>query len=296
MTGKHDGESAFGLQGFFKDLVRSFTPTAYPELAARPASSSALYLAGVAFLLTLLLAPVLYTFHERRLAARRAHYERVLPEALYFENSEAHYEGEQPYIHVESRGDIRDVLIIDTTGGTTEIPDEYEYGALITSKTIVQKIDAGRGRTERVEGPIPETAGRVSAKQFYLDDLEARKWPDFALGVGEFFLFAAVPLFILAVLAAAVCFGLAAMSRNGRLPFRTCFGVAAHGATPVAFTTASAPLAPTLILSYLVFGLPLALFVLLVMLGGRACQRESDAPSEARSEARRAPSEARRRK
>jgi hypothetical protein len=297
VAGKSGGDSTFGLQDFFRDLLRSFVPSAYPQLAARAASSSALYLLGVAFVVTLLVTPVLYTFHERRLAAGRAHYERVLPEGLYFENGEAHYDGDQPYIHVENAGDTRTVLIIDTTGETTEIPDEHSYGALITNKTIVQKIDTGRGRTERVEDPIPQTAGRVTARQFYLDELEKRKWADFALGVGQFFLFAAVPLLILAAVAAALCFGLTAIRREGRLPFETCFAVTAHGATPVAFTTVSAPFAPTAVLSRLVLGVTLGLFVLLVLLGARACQRQGAARPEARgarSEARGARSEARR--
>ena len=114
------------LEDFPKKLLRSFMPAAYPELASEEASASALYLAGVAFLVVLLLVPVLYTMHkrlyERQITATRTYVERAFPEDLYFENGEAHYDGEQPYVHVEEEGNQRYAVIIDTTGQTTAIP------------------------------------------------------------------------------------------------------------------------------------------------------------------------------
>ena len=270
------------LEDFPKKLLRSFMPAAYPELASEEASASALYLAGVAFLVVLLLVPVLYTMHkrlyERQITATRTYVERAFPEDLYFENGEAHYDGEQPYVHVEEEGNQRYAVIIDTTGQTSAIPDEYDEGMLMTKTTIIHKVRADNDRTETPENPIPSTPGRVSARQFYVETLAKRKWPDFAIAVGLFFLaYTAVPLFALATLAAAVTFALTALGKAKGLPFRTCFSIAAHAATPVAFTAASMLFVRTRLEYYLLLGVPLLLFMLFAAFGARACRRAQEA-------------------
>ena len=204
-------EKTTRLEDFPKKILRSFVPGAYPDFASEEPSASALYLASVAFLVVLLLIPVLYVMHDRlyehQIAARHTDVERLFPENLYFEHGEAHYEGEEPYVHVDEEGEHRYAVIIDTTGQTTVVPDEYDEGMLITKTTIIHKIRVEEGGTETPENPIPSTPGRISARQFYVDALAKRKWPDFAVGIGLFFLvYTALPLFVLATLAAAITF------------------------------------------------------------------------------------------
>ncbi len=273
---------AASLRSFFRNLLRAFVPRTYPELAAQPASASALHLAGVAFLVSLLLTPLLYMDHERTITATCAYFERVLPEELYFEDNEAHYDGEQPVVHVEEVRGQRHVVIVDTTGQTTKVPDEYDEGMVITPKTIVHKMLTREGSTKTVEDPIPDTAGRIAARQFYLDALEMRKWPEIALGVGNLFLSIALRLFGPAALAAAISFALETTRKAGRLPFRTCFNIAAYAATPIAFATASMVLVPTAWQFYLLLGIPLVLFMLLTTLGVQACRRAREARPKAR--------------
>ena len=265
------------LREFFRDVVRSFVPSAYARLAAQPASHAALYLGGVAFLVTLLLTPLVYVDLTRRLAVQRAHLEQALPDELYFEGRAADYEGQQPYVHVETVGDKRDAVIIDTTGQTTEIPAEYDYGMLITRDKIVQKVWTGPERTEIVDGPIPETDGRVRAKAFYLNVLERERWLALADGVGTMFLFSVLLLFVLAALAAGLGAVIEATRKEDRVPFRACFAVATHAATPVAFVAASRLAVQTVLQFYLVIGVPLLAFMLLVTLGTQAYRRSIEA-------------------
>ena len=270
-----------GLAGFFRDLVRSFLPASYPKLAGRPASSSAAYLAGVLFLVTLVLTPLFHLENARALAAQREGVEKVVPDALYFEGGKASYEGEQPYIHVETIDGVRHVLMIDTTGQTTTLPEDYKFGTLITRDKI---IDVKRPADEPptvTENPVPATEGRVSARQFFLDAQEKNKWPQFLHGLGFIFIVGLLALFAIAGIATAVSFGTELLRKEDRLSGGTCFGIASHAATPVAFMTAGAWLAPTRVWAYCLVGVPFLLFGLLLISGTQACRVASRAKAEA---------------
>jgi hypothetical protein len=265
------------LRDFFIELLRSFQPAA------------AIYLIGVAILATIALAPAFYVLQDRRLGAQQAYFERALPESLTFEDGTASYDGEQPYMHVEGEPGMRSVLIVDTTGGTTEIGDEYDYGMLITDTTVIQKISLG-GRSQRYEEPVPKTEGRISARQYYADQLEQRRWPTFIMLIGQQFMTVGVIVFVLAGLTAVVAYGLEFTQREGRLPISTCFSVSAHAATPVMISTACLPAVlesagSSALLSYLAFGLPLLLFVLLAARGIQVCRRTRAADDEKASTA-----------
>jgi hypothetical protein len=272
-------QTTIRLLDYPRELLRSFVPAAYPELAAQQASAGALYLAGVILIVSLLLAPVMYWSHQEFLAAEqeakaetRAYFEAALPESVTFEDGQAHYDGEQPYIHVGTIGGEPRVLIVDTTGATTKIPDEYDEGMLITADAVIYKAQR-KGHTETDAEPIPPTDGSVSARQVYLDALERRQTPGFTLVMGAYFLWAALVLFVVAVVGAAVGYGMDAFRKGRRLSFTTWFNVAAHAATPVAFVTASLSAARTMALWYALLGLPLLLFVVLMTFGAQACRR-----------------------
>jgi hypothetical protein len=272
----------FELREFFGDVVRSFVPSAYAQLGAKPASKAAFYLGGVAFLVTLLLAPLIYIEQEHVRAIRREYYERILPDELYFEGGTADYEGKQPYVHVDTFENERHVLIVDTTGQTTEILAEYDYGILITQDTIIQRVWAGPDETETVDGPIPETDGRVRAKAFYLNAIDQERWLALIDVVAMTFLLAVVLLFLLAALVAALSAAIEATRKEGRLPFRACFAISTHAATPVAFITASRFAVRTNPQFYLVIGVPLVAFMLLVTFGTQAYRRSLAARPEAK--------------
>jgi hypothetical protein len=267
----------FELREFFVDLVRSFVPSAYAQLAARPASRAALYLGGIAFLVTLLLTPLVYMHQERWRSVRRDHYARVLPDELYFEEGKAKYDSEQPYVHVETVGGKRDAYIVDTTGETTEIPAEYDSGMLVTPDTIIRKMLTGPERTETVDGPIPETDGRIRAKAYFLNAIDKERVPDLMNVVGFMFVMTVVPLFVLATLVAGVGAAIEATRKEARVPFRACFAIAAHAATPVAFIAASGFAVETDVQRYLVFGIPLLAFTLLMTLGLQTYRRSIEA-------------------
>ncbi|MBN1917365.1 MAG: DUF1189 family protein [Verrucomicrobia bacterium] len=264
--------AAQGATEFFKNLVRSFMPASYPQLAGRPASSSAAYLAGVLFLVMLLLTPLLYTEHESAVAMHRAYIEAAYPEDLAFENGEAVYDGEQPYVYDETVGDIRRALVVDTTGATTELPKEYDVGTLITKDKIIDTARPAEGPERKAEHPIPEIEGRVSARRVFLDALERNKWPQFLLGLGSSFFVSVLLLFIIAGVAMAITFGFEGFRKQDGLRAAVCFAIVAHAATPVAFIPASAPLAPSATWQYILIVVPFILFVTLLIGGAQACR------------------------
>ena len=275
-------ESSTQFQDFFRSILRSFVPAAYPEFASQQPSASALYLAAVVLVVLVLLAPVMYKSHQQFVAdeqearaQERAYFEEALPEELYFEDGQAHYDGEQPYEHVSMAGGQRHVLIVDTTGTTTKIPDEYERGMLITKDTVIYKIRR-KGRIETPEEPVPATEGRVSARQVYVEAPDKIALPSFAIVLGAQFLYAAFPLFVVALLGAAVGYVTDILRKGNRLPFVAWFNVGTHAATPVAFTTASRVAAQTFGQFYLLVGVPLLLFVVLMTLGARACRQAQE--------------------
>jgi hypothetical protein len=270
-----------GLAGFFKDLVRSFAPAGYPELAGRPASSSAVYLAGVLFFVTLALTPLFYTGIEQALRTQQAYIEEAYPEDLYFEGGHAIYEGKQPYVYRETIEGVRGALVVDTTGTTTKLPEEYEIGRLITKDKIIDTARPADGPEETAENPIPTTEGRVSARQLFLDAVERSKWPRFLFGLGTLFMFGLLMLFAVVAIAAGIGFGAEWLRKGERPGFGTCFGIASHAGTPLAFIPAGAMLAPAAIWFYLLVGVPLALFVLLLVAGTQACRVASSAADEA---------------
>jgi len=278
----HEHNQPFELREFFRDVVRSFVPSAYARLAAQPASTAAFYLGGVAFLVTLLLTPLIYVEQEHMRSIQREHNERILPDELYFESGTADYEGEQPYVHVETSADERYVYIVDTTGQTTEVPAEYAYGMLITRDKIIETVHTREGGNKTVDSPIPETEGRTRAKVFFLNAIDRERWPALANVVGFLFLLAVVSLFALATLVAALSAALEATRKENRVPFRACFAVATHAATPVAFVAASRLAVRTVPQFYLVVGVPLVAFMLLVSLGMQTCRRSLEARPEAR--------------
>jgi len=284
MTKDQSTERAMRLQDYPRELLRSFVPAAYPGFASQQPSVSALYLAAVVLVVSLLLAPLIYTSHQQFVAdeqeARaqmRAYFEEALPEDLYFEDAQAHYDGEQPYVHVGMAGEQHHVLIVDTTGTTTKIPDEYERGMLITKDTVVHKIQRN-GRTETPEEPVPATEERVSARQVYLDAVDRLKPLSFAVLLGAQFLTAVLLLFGVALLGAGVGYVTGTLQKGRRLPFVAWFNVATHAATPVAFAIASLSAATTVTLRYVLLGVPLLLFMLLTTLGAQACRRAQEAP------------------
>jgi hypothetical protein len=272
------------LRDFFIELLRSFRPATYPALVRRGASAAGLYLGGVAVLATLALAPALYILHAHALTREQAYFERALPESLTFEGGAASYDGERPHMYVEREGGRRAVVIVDTTGQTTAIGDEFEYGMLITATAIIHKVPIGGGRSEMHEEPIPATEGRMSARQFFADLLERQRWPGFIMLVGQQFVVIALVVFVLAGLTAVVAYGLGLPQREGRLAFSTCFSATAHAATPLMITTACLPavLATTRspVQFYLAFGVPLVLFVLLAARGIQACRSVEEAHPE----------------
>jgi len=284
------------LREFVRDVVRSFVPSAYARLAAQPASTAAFYLGGVVFLVTLLLTPLIYVEQEHVRSIRRDHYERILPDELYFESGTADYKGEQPYVRVDTFGDERRVYIVDTTGQTTEVPAEYAYGMLITRDKIIETVHASEDGSKTFDSPIPETQGRTRAKAFFLNAIDQERWPTLVNVVGLLFLLAVVLLFALATLVAALSAAIEATRKESRVPFRACFAVATHAATPVAFIAASRLAVRTVPQFYLVVGGPLLAFMLLVSLGMQAYRRSLEARPEAREarpEAREARPEAR---
>jgi len=281
------------LGDFFGNILRSFVPAAYPRFAWQQLSESALYLAGVVLVVSLVLVPVMYESHQQlvadgqeALAQERAYWEEALPEDVYYEDGRAHYDGEQPYVHVGTADDQHRVLIVDTTGTTTKIPDEYERGMLITKDTVIYKIRR-KGRIETPEEPVPATEERVSARQLYLRPLDRMRPPSFAIVLGAYFLSAAFVPFIAAVLGSGVGTVSDALGKGDRLPFVAWFSVGTHAATPVVFATASLWAARTRGLFCVLLGVPLVLFVVLMVLGAQACRRAQEV-REARQEAREA--------
>lgn len=276
---------ARSLRDFFVELVGAFRPAAYPAMIERGASAAALYLAGVAALITLALAPVFYVEHDAGLTAREAYFERALPETVVFEDGAASYDGTQPYTHVEGEGRGRSVMIVDTTGETTGIGEEYPYGMLVTDTAVIYKQPDGKGGSQTYTDTIPQTDGRVSARQFYVDQIEHQRWPGFIMLIGLQFIGTGLAGFVLAGLVGVIAYGLEFMQREGRLPISTCFGATARAATPVVITTpclqfvpASAGTSP--LLSYAALTLPLLLFFLLAARGIQACRAAAPAHVE----------------
>jgi len=271
MPDKQRPQKTFRIEDFPKRLLRSFTPASYPGLASEEPSASALYLVGVIFLIVLLVLPVLYTGYERAFAPQRAHIERAVPDVV-FQNGSASFEGKQPYTYEDEYQSRKRVVIVDTTGQTTTVPDTYDVGILITDKAIVHRIG-----DQTAEVPIPSSDKQLLARRFFVDGLERTKWVTFAMHGGAIFFFFLLLMFILAGLAAAVGFALDRLRKSGRLLLRARFSISAHAVTPMAFTAASMLSVRTPAQFYLLLGVPFLLFILLATFGARACLQAQEA-------------------
>jgi len=260
------------LQDFPKRVVSSFLPAAYPEFATEQASAGALYLAGVVVLVCLLLLPLVYIGCERLAAERRDYIERAVPDVT-FQDGRASFEGQQPYVYADEQGGWKRVFIVDTTGETTAVPDDYDLGTLIGESSIVDRV-----LDQVQERPIPATSEPLSARQLFLDTSERTKWLGFAM-IGGWHLFLSLfVVFVVAVLAAAAGFGLSILLKLERLPFSAWFNIAAHAATPLAFSRASLPMAQTVVHWSLLLSGAVLVFVLLLVFGAQACRRAKEAP------------------
>lgn len=160
--------------GAFRVLAQvMYAPRVYSEVIRLGVGSLAVILA------VLVLAPAAVTTVkvQRAMAAGlaevAAQYDDRLP-PLKLENGQATVLGEQPAVFPRPGAETPDgdpgsfVVIFDTTGGTTAIPEEYRAGLLVTAETLITRQENGQIREVPIKN-VQELTGDFTLDGAFID-------------------------------------------------------------------------------------------------------------------------------
>jgi hypothetical protein len=250
-------------------IILCFNPSFYPKVLRQSGLRSFLYLGFICL--------IVYGFLGHRLGSalfdRNAEmisrfYERALP-PFHFENGEADYPPGKPHLHQEKEGKTILAVIVDTSGQTEEVGEEYDGGILITRTEIVTKDLRGRQRREA----IPTTATKVTVKEFFIERMREQKPRAVLTMTFHAYLFQLVAKLVLVSLVAGVLL-LGDKGKSRAYPFAYYFNVGCYAVTPFVLSGFVRGGVTGSVATWVSYGVALMLFLSLAVSGLIKCRHE----------------------
>jgi len=254
---------------FLGSVVLCFNPNFYPAVLRQSTWRSLLYLGLIC---AAVYGVVGYRFaaltFDRQQESFASHYKAALPD-FHFENGEADYPPDKPHIYQEREGNKVFAVIVDTSGETKELGKKYEAGILITKTEIVTK--ALRGTEKRQ--PIPKTAEKVAAKEFFIGLARKQKPRAVATLTSHVYISQLIAKVILvAVVSGVLLFG--DKGRRQEYPFGYYFNVGCYAVTPFVLSALARGEVSGRVVSWVSYGVSLMLFLALAATGLGKCRQQ----------------------
>jgi len=248
---------------FLRSIVLCFNPSFYPFVLRQSVWRSFLYLGFICVIVYGFLGYRARLLYEQDEEVLSGFYEQGVPD-FHFENGEADYPRDKPHVYEQSVGDGLWVIVVDTSGETTELDEKYEAGVLITKKEIIFKGVDGKARRT----PIPKTEEKISAKELFLQDLRMRRPNALVFYVVNF----VGKLILVAMVGGVLLF--ADKGKADAYPFVCYFNVGCYAVTPFVLSALARGWQAGSVLIYASYGVSLMLFLALAVLGLAKCRRE----------------------
>ena len=252
-----------------RSIILCFNPNFYPAVLRQTGWRSFLYLGLICLIvygfLGYRLASVGFDLYEEGAAG---FYEEALPD-FHFENGEADYPPDKPHVYEKKDRDEVSAVIVDTSGETKEVGKKYHAGLLITKTEIVTKGARGEERRE----PIPKTAEKVPAKEFFIERVRQQKPRAVLTMTFHAYLLQVIAKVVLVSLVSGVLL-LADKGKSQVYPFGYYFNVGCYAVTPFVLSAFARGEWSSSIVTWVSYGVSLMLFLSLAVSGLAKCRQE----------------------
>ncbi|NQT84501.1 DUF1189 family protein [bacterium] len=254
---------------FLRSIIFCFNPNFYPAVLRQNGWRSFLYLGLICLMVYGVLgyrrATVRFDLYAE---GASDFYEKVLPD-FYFENGQADYPPDTPHVYEEREDGKVFAVVVDTSGNTKGLEEDYDAGLLITRTEIVTKGLKGEEKRQA----IPKTEKKVPADEFF-KSLVREQRPKAVLAESfNVYLFQVIGKVILVSLVSGA-FLLADKGKTQPYPFAYYFNVGCYAVTPFVIAGFARWGLSGSIVTWASYGVSLMLFLALALSGLAKCRQE----------------------